>query len=262
MRKQWRFGLALSGWLAVACVVQGQTVRVLQPGAYVTDPGEKVELSVHEAASGERLAWPGARVRWMFYRRENAVTNWSGADVEDGEASIIAPEAGCAQIGVDLEPAVEEIGTTALAEFLSAKGNGEIGRIDAPSVPVRRVESMTTLIRVRDGRTEDVRSPLAVRKSGQRVEIRLLDDATAAMVGSDVFVRVYVGDTSGRHLRVYATPEGGAAREFLTDDKGIGHFRLDRAGRWRVEVHLLEDAEGEATLWSGTLTFEVPEGRE
>lgn len=262
MRKRWWVGLVVTGWLAVACAAEGQAVRVLQPSAYVTDPGAEIELSVHEAASGERLAWPGERVRWMFYRRQNAVTNWSGADMEEGEVSIVAPEVGCAQVGVDLEPVVEEIGTEELSKFLTARGNGKVGEIDEPSVAVRRVESMATLIRVRDGLTEGARSPIAVRKSGQRVEIRPLDDPSVAVVGSDVFVRVYVGDTSGRHLTLYATPEGGAARGFVTDDKGIGHFRVDKAGRWRVEVHLLEETEGEATLWSGTLTFEVPEERE
>lgn len=164
---------------------------------------------------------------------------------------------------------------------------------DGDAVRVRRVESMKTHVRVIEaaeradkdagsgsadgagdarrgrepraagvarGAREDDPAGVVMSKSGQAVEIRLMADPHALALGSDVPVRVYLASWGGAKL--WATPDGGAPQELVTDSGGIARFKLSQAGVWRIECHHAEPIKSDAADWmlrSGTVTFEIAE---
>lgn len=248
--------------------------RFLVPAAHQAAAGERVALRVQAPRADGGLAaaaWPGAEVKWFFVRVAGTQQNFDAlaADAPGGEAVSLAVErAGVTMIGLDLRPRVETLTGAEFEALLAAKVAAEAlpaGRTKAApdaKVRVRRIESMKSLMRVRNDRGEAPPAQVAQSKAGQAAELRLMLDPTVGRVGSDVAVRAYVAGDKRPAARVIVRREGDEkATEFTTDPTGSGYFRVLAAGRWRVEfTHaepLKDDPEAEWAVYTATLTFEV-----
>lgn len=265
-------------WLACVAgpVVQGEVPRprFLVPATHQAAVGQSVALRVQAPRADGALAagaWPGAEVKWCFVRVAGTQQNFDtlAADAPGGDAVGLAVErAGVTMIGLDLRPRVETLTGAEFEAFIAAKVAAEAlpaGRAKAAAdaqVRVRRIESMKSLMRVRNERGEAPPAQVAQSKAGQAAELRLMLDPTVGRVGSDVAVRAYVAGDKRPAARVIVQREGDAkAVEFVTDPTGSGHFRVTEAGRWRVEFShveaLKDDPEAEWAIYTATLTFEV-----
>lgn len=256
--------------LAMSGAAAGQSALFLAPESYGPEADGSVEVAFERrGVDTAAAAWPEG-VEWVFVRGGGTQENrWAlEAGAREGSAELPLARAAVTMIGVDLAARVEEIGGKELRAFVEARGDeasraAAAGLAGEGAVRVRRVESAKAIVRARGAPAGA--SSTAVDKSGQRVEIRMLSDPTAAEVGSDVPVRAYVQGDKLASSRVVATHvASGRTAEVVTDEGGIGWWRVSEAGAWRLEMHHLRRVEGEAEaaweLHSATVVFETPEG--
>ena len=250
-------------WLCLAGAALAQPALFLEPGSHSVRVGEPVVLGALERREGkvEGVAWPLAR--WFFVRIAGTQQNRNGdeAPQADGaqKVSVDAPGPGVAMIGLDLPARAEEWSAERIAEFRGLAGRGAI---EKPAT-VTRLVSATTLVRVTDAQGDTGGDGTATTKAGQKVEIRALMDPTAVKPGFDLAVRAYVEGDGVANAKVIATHvESGAVQTVVCDQKGIGHFTVERAGVWRLEFHEWREAKGETPCIaaSASLTLETPGG--
>ncbi len=257
--------VVLGLWLAGSA--WAQPAAFLVPESHSVRVGAPVSLRAMERRDGkvEGVDWP-REYRWFYVRIAGTQQN---RDAENGPkaaaeqpqlVSVSAPGPGVAMIGLDYTSRIEEWSGAQIAEFRGHAGRAAV-EAEAPA-RVKRLVSATTLVRVTDENGSTGGDGTATTKAGQKVEIRMLMDPTVIEPGFDLAVRVYVEGDGVANARVIATHvESGAVQTVVCDKKGIGHFKVERAGAWRVEFHEFRELkEGEAA-WvaaSASTTFETP----
>lgn len=269
-------------WLGAALVlgaaagVQGQGAEYLWPDAFQARVGDTVTLSVQreDAGAGPGMlragSWP-ERFEWFFIRvagiqdNRTAVATVGGPDAP-AAAAVALETPGVTMFALDWEPEVLTMDGQALARLVASRTTAkERPRVDRP-VRVRHIRSAKALVRVRAMGAQPPDAATAVSKSGQAVEIRPIFDPTVAMVGSDVGIRLYAGDSiAGAKATAVHVPTG-RVQEVSTNDKGIGNIRITGPGAWRVRFQhaapVAGDPEADWVLHTATLTFEAPAGGE
>ncbi len=248
-----------------------QDLRWIEPSAYRAAVGEDVLLHVQTRSpqGAASAAWPGDSVRWFFVRAQGTQDNRDAAAPAGGDTGLRLKleQPGVTLVGLDLRPFDLRLTAAELREAVTRLRAAErpdelLARAGDHPQRVSHIACMKTLLRSADRRGM---SQVATSKTGQRAEIRLLIDATAIEVGSDLPVRLYAGD--GKAADAVATAihdASGTREEFSVDREGIGHFALTHSGAWRIEFHDLQPAAQPAadewTLYSATLTFEARGG--
>ncbi len=247
------------------------TVYYLNPGKYVATPGESLALRLDAglAGSARPAPWPGEGAARLLVRAGPTQENRHQVQPErpqDDFVSVSVAHSGVTLIGADFQPAIIELSGAELRSFLEANVAGA-DQLKLPSadrrVRVRQVACGKTLVRAGAG-ADNGPSGIAASKTGQAVEIQPLFDPTAAVVGSDLPLRVYIQGDKKSAAKVQATSlAGGKTTSLTTDLVGSGHFRITDPGLWRVEFHhaqpLSDDSGADWLLYSATLTFEVPD---
>jgi hypothetical protein len=235
-------------------------VHEVVPASFTATPGTAVTLTLRDQ-DREVAAWP--EVRWMLVRVAASQRNYDDAPQDArASASVTIDTPGTGIIGVDFEPRQHQTTLTDLRAFIA-----ERGRVADPAaiqgegaIAIQRVQSTKTIITC--GRPEQAAGASeSISKSGQQVEFRPFMDPTTTPIGGDIAVRTYINGAGLGGARVLATHiPSGKVQEFTCDSSGIGHFTLDQAGRWRVELHDLrrKDDRSPWTLYSATLTFDAP----
>jgi uncharacterized GH25 family protein len=109
-----------------------------------------------------------------------------------------------------------------------------------------------------------MQSAIATSKSGLAAEIRPQFDPTAAPVGSDLPLTVYVDGDKCPGAKIQATSlSTGQTTTMTASPSGSAHFAVTDTGVWRVEFHHLQappSGGAEWVLYSATLTFEIMKG--
>lgn len=261
--------------------------RYLVPDQYYVEPGREVHVRLVQVAApgGDMVrAWEEHPAQWFFVRTGASQDNFDDVPLAggrrepgpDGRAQEAPPAsvriliACTAMIGVDLRDTIVEASRQSLLAFAGDAADGgrasirDLALLAHPDgtavIRLRRVESAGAVLRSGQ-RGHDLARPVATAKTGQNVEIRLLMDPVAALVGGDIPVRAYVLG-GGHEGRVFATAmRSGRVQEFATDERGIGAFALDEPGPWRLELHHLapaeNDIEADWILYTATMTFEA-----
>jgi len=245
------------------------TASFLTPSDFTPQLGAAVDLRFRTGTAGD--AWPAGQVQWLFVRGGATQENRHDVRPEQPKSDFVALEikhAGVTLVGVDLQPTILELTGVELRSFLVANAADAAvlrkARALAPQGKhrVRHVASAKTLMRAlpREGLAQP--SAIATSKTGQAVEMRLLVDPTLTPIGGDVPLRVYVNGEKKTGVKVRATCVAtGKAQTFITDSVGSGHFCLNAAGQWRVEVHHARPLEGDDSadwvIHTATLTFKT-----
>ncbi len=246
-------------------------VSFLTPARHTAAPAERVQLRVATglATDAQPGPWPGSDVAWLFVRDGPTQENRHEVhpDTADGDAiAVELTHPGVALIGVERRPAVLAMTGAELQSF-SERNAGPVAAEKTRALTadralrVRHLASAKTLIRVQAG-GESLTSAIATSKTGQSADIRPHFDPTAAQVGSDLPLTIYVEGDKQAGVKVQATnATTGKTESFTTDGGGSGHFRISDAGVWRVEFHrvspLRDEPEADWAIYSATLTFEV-----
>jgi hypothetical protein len=250
-------------------------VSFLSASKYTVTLGESLTLrfDVGAAKDAQPVPWPSGEVSWLFVRAGPTQENRHDVRPERAQDNCISlkiEQPGVTLIGADQRPIRHEVTAAELRAFLSrnaARDQG--GQVDGlgpdAKLRVRQVTSAKALIRVQDQSGRVLPSAVATSKTGQAVEIRPHFDPTAARVGSDIAVTVYVDGDKRTGAKVQATSVAtGKTEAFVTDASGSGHFRVTDPGLWRVEAHYAQPPAGEPSadwvIYSATLTFEATEG--
>lgn len=275
-----RGALAVTAVTVCAMSCAAQDVWFLSPVSFGVKPGEHLEVAVMRERLEERVedaaavppdaaAFPTELADWVFVRGGGEQWNLHHPDpIEAAPARIELPmpTVGVAMIGMDCAPTVETVSPARLRAFIAERAPRFTDlRIPeaAGGVRVRVNRSAKALVRLADGRTEGMASPVATSKAGQRSEIRLNVDPTVSAVGSEVPVRLYANWKSRMGVTFTATHVGsGESRTIDVNEYGNGSVVLDAPGVWRLEFHYFEpadDDEADFDLYSATLTFDVPE---
>lgn len=230
------------------------------PAAFAANPGVPLTLTLRDQ-DREVQAWP--EVRWMLVRVASTQHNHDDAPQDArGARSVTIHTPGTGIIGVDFEPRQHQTTLADLRTFIAQRGRA--ADPDAlqgeGAFAIQLVESTKTIVTC-GGPEHAAGSSEAVSKSGQQVEFRPLMDPVTTPVGGDIAVRTYINGAGLGGARAFATHiQSGKVQEFTCDSSGIGHFTLDQAGRWRVELHDLrrKDDRSPWTLYSCTLNFDAP----
>lgn len=254
---------------AVMAFASGAFAQVgvcLVPDSYAARVGVAVRVRVEQghAAAWNQAVWPRP-VEWLFVRVAGTQANMGSGDAPapdaSGRALVAINAAGVAMIGMDLAPTDSDWSPGMVTEMAGRAG------VDDPCVTVpvavRHVRSAMTLVRVSDEAGKASPDTSATSKAGLLTEIRPLMDPTRMVPGGDIPVRVYVEGEAVNGGVVWATHMAtGKTQRVKADAKGIAGLRIDAAGEWRLECHVLRmgKEKGEAALAaSATLTFEAPE---
>ena len=230
------------------------------PASFTMAPGAPVTLTLRDQ-DREVPAWP--EVRWMLVRVAATQRNHDDAPRDArSAASITIDTPGTGIIGVDFEPRQQQTTLADLRAFITQRGRvaDQAALQGEGAIAIQRIESTKTIITCGQ-REQAAGSSESVSKSGQQVEFRPFMDPTTTPIGGDIAVRTYINGAGLGGARAFATHiESGKAQEFTCDSSGIGHFTLEQAGRWRVELHELrrKDDRSPWTLYSATLTFDAP----
>lgn len=261
--------LALGAPLAAANL----PVVYLAPSTFSATSAGDIELRAESGppTATQTIPWPEEELGWFFVRgggrQENRPTL---APVERGGpvASVPITQPGVTVLAFDTKPVVVAVPADELKAFfrenVAGAAGDPTGQALAPGtiVRVRRCQSATTLVRLRQPGAAPTPSATAMSKRGQQAEIRLLVDPTMPIVGGDLPVKIYVRGTKRAGVLVQATClTTGKTMRKTTNPSGVTHFRITDPGVWRIQFHDARPAaEGEAdwVLYSSTLTFEVP----
>lgn len=252
--------IAVLSLVGLVPLAHGQIVRFLLPDSFTPPP--QADVRVHIEADRAPAPWPADRAEWLFVKGSGRQTNLHDVapdNAADQSVTIRSSANGVTVAGLNLRPMVETHARETLAKTLPSLVNDPPTLPDRETIRVRRVESLTTMLRVEP---HGGNSPVATQKTSQRVEIRALFDPTAATPGSDVPVRVYddLGGASG--IKIHAEClEGGAATIVTADRSGIAYLPITHTGVWRVQAHAAKPAppgsDADIVLYSCTLTFRV-----
>lgn len=245
----------------------------LTPSQYTVQPGAAPTLRFDTGAAktAQPAAWPTGEVGWLFIRGGKTQENQHDVRSRTSRDNFIPLEirhAGVTLVGADLRPA--EFATTGaeLRTFVEQNIAASPATEKAQTLPadqtlrVRQFASAKTLIRAPDPSGKLLPSAIATSKTGQAVEIRPNFDPTAATVGGDLPLSVYVGGDKLAGAKVQATNVStGQTASYIADNGGTGHFRITDPGVWRVEFHhaipIQNDPAADWVIYSATLTFEV-----
>lgn len=262
-------GTLVAGVLVVGTAwAQSPSATFLSPDECRVGLGDTVKLRVEAGNRGEARPtdWP-SDVAWLMVRNTEMQRNAHHVKpTRAGEQTVDLKieQPGVTLVGMDLATRKSKLDAGALRQFVDRHGGPALKAATLPTgkVNVRHYSSAKTLIRVSDDNGETTPSVLGTDKTGQKVEIRPVFDPSAARVGTDLPMWVYVAGSKREGLKVEATHVAtGQTVTFVTGRGGNGHWRIPAAGRWQVEVHHAEpwtrDNETDWVLYSGTLTFEV-----
>lgn len=272
----WR-RLSLSFILIGACtaLAMAETPKTafLTPNRSTVRVGDTLALRLDAGAAKDArpAAWPAGEVSWMFIRGGPEQENRHDvrpARAGDSTVNVTIAHPGVTAIGIEQRPPVSQWTGAELQAFCTEHADAAV--VNAAKnvaadqkVRVRHIATATALIRTAD---DSEPSDIVTSRAGLPVEIRLLADPTAAVVGSDVPVWVYVGGGKLAGVRVQATNvTTGQSETLVTGPGGVGHFRIAAGGTWRVEAHhaaaLQNDKAADWATYSATLAFEVKGGR-
>jgi hypothetical protein len=253
--------LAAGPALQPASKTTALSIPEVVPASFAAEPGQPLALTLR-GQNGAALPWP--EVRWMLLRVASTQRNLDDAPQDQrGQVSISLATAGTGIVGVDFEPRRHETTFEDLRAFVLERGRAADQALlqGAGPLTVDLVQSTKTVVTCGRADQADGQSE-SVSKSGQQVEIRPLMDPAATPIGGDIAVRTYITGAGAGGARVLATHvASGRFQDFTCDASGIGHFTLDQAGIWRIELSELRRAGNNPTLYSCTLTFEAREAR-
>jgi hypothetical protein len=270
-----------------------QSTVFLAPSVMRAPAGERlgVRMSIGTVERADGLKWPEAKR--LFVRgggRQWNITAMRGRAETAGSDEVLLPmpEHGAAMIGADLAASTATVTSEELSALFRARGGASFdieefrGRDD---IRIAHRRSCVAIVRMLDGATEDVPSPVAMTKSGLVSEIRLDDDPTVLQPGDTLHARLYAGYGSRKGVAVFASRDGGEARPVVVDSYGRCAVPIDAPGHWRLAFHYAELAsetgtdveltdqlgpdaasddpaapfEPEVTLYTATVTFQIGE---
>jgi len=261
--------IALAGWLTATALAQNALFVMPDQFSLAEGATARVRALAGQPAAAAPRPWP--EVRWLFSRSPGVQENLEDTKAAPGEDFLGVPtgRAGVTVIGLDLPPTTlalsSEEWSAFVAEHVLTVPEARSVAGDGRGVRIRQIASAKTLIRIRADDGPGVSSAEAMSKAGLKAEIRPGADPTRLRVGSDLPLVVYA-DNIKRKARVTATALSGEAAQ--TVDIGAGGMaviRITHTGIWRIAFHFLESAppgepQADYVVYSGTLTFEVPEG--
>jgi hypothetical protein len=263
---------ATVGGVSAVGVERSASPRESREGAPVAGDAEPPPLF-------EPAAWPLDDVKWFHVRASGVQSNFdevnAGAEI-GAPCAVVIEKPGDTVVGLDVRPREIEFDAHALAAFLAERGFDTDaltdGVADDESILVRREESAKTIIRA-GGEEGGVGSAVALHRSGQQAELRLLIDPMGVTRDGEFAFRAYIDIADRTRLRARATN----ADTFETVDAtvnadGIVRFPRGAGGRWFIEVHSFEPIErtpegdraareGDPPRWrwiTATVTFAVP----
>lgn len=266
---------------AVGLRSSAQSTTYLVPAQFEIATGGKVEVHV-ELGVGDALtpaAWPSGSLEQFFVRTYGTQRNLPEAAPARPEDAFVALDLGdpdAVMIGLDRRPWIESVPGPKLRAFLekdveaSSLPEGWKARTEAESLRVRHLDSAKLLVRALRGLTvgEPERLPgsaTASSRAGQRSEIKVLVDPTVMALGSDLPLRVSWSDSKDPDATILALHVPSGTASSVRAPKGNAWIRIDRAGRWQLEVHrarvLADDPAADIEIESATLVFSVPEPR-
>jgi len=294
----WLLSLALASVVAASRSVQDSPSRpssmFLVPRSFAATVGGAAEIGVERTAAPresrevegaeppppfEPAKWPLEHVKWLHVRASGVQSNFdevnAGAEV-GATCAVTIEKPGDTVVGLDVRPREVEFNAQALAAFLAERGFDTDaltdGVADDESILVRREESAKTMIRA-GGEEGGVGSAVALHRSGQQAELRLLIDPMGVTRDGEFAFRAYVDVADRTRLRARAT-NADTFEAFDSPVNADGIVRLPRGagGRWFIEVHAFEpiertaevdrsDRDGEQPRWrwiTATVTFAVP----
>jgi hypothetical protein len=266
---------------AVGAHARSQSTTFLVPSRFEAASGSKLEVHVELGAGGalSPAAWPSGALEQFYVR--TAGTQWNLPDAaparpEDAFVAVDLGDPDAAMIGLDRRPWIESVPGAKLREFLeknveaSSLPEGWKARTEADNLRVRHLDSAKLLVRSLRGATvgEPERLPgsaTSASRAGQRSEIKVIVDPTVMALGSDLPLRVSWSDSKDPDATILALHVPSGTASSVRAQRGNGWIRIDRAGRWQLEVHrarrLAEDAGADFEIETATLVFSVPEPR-
>lgn len=265
--------LALLAWAGIALqTASAQTLARFMPvEAEGGSPGVLELRFVRERPSSiEFQPWPARESGWMFLRAEGTQHNLDALAAVPEDATLLRLERegpGPMLVGWDLPPRVERTKPAELRAFLAERAS----KLATPRVlealtqgelvPVLRLESLALVARPAQGAAAEP-SPIAISKSGQRMELRALFDPSCLQAGSLFAFKLYLPEGGADNVvcrAVHLATRESQAIERLAD--GSLRARLERAGPWMLEACRLRALDGSAgaalELASSTLVFVV-----
>jgi hypothetical protein len=266
---------------AVGAVSRAQSTTFLVPSRFEAASGSKLEVHV-ELGMGDVLspaAWPSGALERFYVRTAGTQRNLPEAAPARPEDAFVAVDLGdpdAAMIGLDRRPWIESVPGPKLRAYLeknveaTSLPEGWTSRTEAEALRVRHLDSAKLLVRSLRGATvgEPERLPgsaTSASRAGQRSEIKVLVDPTVMALGSDLPLRVSWSDSKDPDATILARHVPSGTASSVRAAKGNGWIRIDRPGRWQLEVHrarpLADDPAADWEIESATLVFSVPEPR-
>ena len=271
-RIRWALIAALAVVVGVANAAP-PTALFLTPDQYGPQAGQMLNLHFEAgpAKDARPTAWPTDEIEWFFVRGGGEQENLATVRPERAADNFVAlplAHRSVTVFGTNRTAILKDVTGAEFRTFCEAN-LGTLPQaakdLRADSVlRVRQISSAKLLVRAYATEAPEP-SAIANRRTGQKVEIRPLVDPTAARVGSDFPLFVYVDGVKQPGAKVQVTCVAtGKTQSFLADDEGSGHFRVTDPGVWRVEFHqaqpLTDDASATWEVYTGTLSFEVKGG--
>jgi hypothetical protein len=262
--------LALLVAASASASAPAQSATFLVPDRFQAAPGGNVRIHV-ETGAASALApapWPSGAIEQFFVRTAGTQRNApdaAPARPEDGFVAVDLGDPDAAMIGLDRRPWVESVPVAALREL----GETDVAA-SGDTVRVRRLDSAKLLVRsVREtpsGEPERLPgSAMAASRAGQRTEIRVMVDPTVMSLGSDLPMRVSWSDAKEVDATILARHVPSGTSVSVRAPKGSGFVRIDRSGRWQLEVRrarrLVDDPAADWEIECATVVFSVPEPR-
>ena len=268
--------LAVIAAMAIAASADTLPVSYLTPQQFTAalDTDVRVHVESGAALAATTTTWPSDKLSWFFVRSRRTQENHDTVDPVDGRTGqatgVRLTQPGVTVVGFDTKPQIVHVSGTELKSYLTKnividEESAAVRELAKKTdVRVRYRESAATIIRVAAADGKRLHSGIAMSKRGQMVEVQAMFDPTMLTVGSDFPVRVHINGSKQPNVRVQATSMTGAKTEAkTTDPAGSTYFHITHAGVWRIEFHqampLEGDKEADWVVYSGTLTFEVPE---
>ncbi len=251
------------------------TVSFLTPSKHSAIVGESLTLRFDAGAARDArpVPWPSGEVKWLFIRGGGEQENRHDVRpqrAQDNFVSLRIVHPDVTLVGLDHTTVREATGAELRAFLdqnvaLDSTVGGVQGLTADRKLRVRHIAVAKTLIRVPAEDGQVLPSAIATSKSGLAAEIRPHFDPTAALIGSDLPLTVYVDGDKRPDAKIQATNvTTGQTTTMIADPSGSGHFRVTDPGVWRVEFHyaqpLQNDPAADWVIYSATLTFEVAKG--
>ena len=265
----------LAAFLACLCCASacfGQEIWYLSPRAFHAPPAEFADIRITRdgiAQNAEReavpdgqhadriafpaavsLAFPSQIAEHVFVRGGPRQWNLHHPEpIEEGSVwtRVPMPQVGAVMIGLECEPVIEIYTANQLRAFINERAPAFVAMAipERDNIRVRVVRCAKTLVRIDDGRTEGVASPIPSSRAGQRNEIRLNGDPTVIDVTNgeaEIPLRLYADWHSRQGVTFTATNIDTNERTVVdVNEFGNGSLVVNAAGVWRIEFHYLID---------------------